>query len=78
MTYKFEVMQDGVSYQCERVVTGTRKLTQKIYVLGCGSKTDSASYGPGWHPVETMPGIAILIADEIINEAKARARKMKS
>ena len=72
----FSVEIEGSTYECERVLDGTRILKQTIRVLGVGSKLDSARYGPGQHPVQSMRGIAKLIAGEIVNEAKLRdARK---
>jgi len=63
--YKFEMEYAGKTYSCIRVVTGTRVLKQTIYV-GIDSEADSVDYGPKHHPVETMDGIARIIAGQII------------
>jgi hypothetical protein len=65
-THAFTVTLAGRTYQCERTVTGTRVLRQTIFVHGLHSVTDSARYGTKTSPVESMPGIATLIAREII------------
>ena len=71
----FTVIIDGTTYDCERVVDGSLIFTQTIRVNGVGSKSDSARYGPGQHPIPSMRGIAKLIAAEIVNECKPRDDK---
>lgn len=66
----FEVEHNGKTYACQRVITGTITLSQRIYVIGVGSKDDSANYGRRGHPISTMAGIARIIAGEIIREAE--------
>ncbi len=68
--YAFTVEVDGKTYPCERIVSGTRVLTQSVSVLGLGSENDQANYGgPRGHPAASMPGIAKLIAQSIIRKA---------
>lgn len=69
--HKFTVEADGKTFDCERVVSGTLKFSQVIYVESVGGKPDTGAYGTGdlLSPVETMPGVARLIAREIIREA---------
>lgn len=66
--FPFTVTSGGKDYACERVVTGTRALQQVICVIGVGSKADSAHYGSGGHPTDSMQSVAGLIAHEIIRE----------
>jgi hypothetical protein len=68
MRYDFTVDVNGRTYKCEREVTGKRVMRQIIHVIGVGSKDDSANYGSKHHPPVTMPGIAKIIAHEIIRE----------
>lgn len=68
LTYTFTIEIGGKAYSCERAVVGKRVLRQVIYVSGCGSKVDSASYGKNYHPISTMLSVARLIAHEIIRE----------
>lgn len=70
--FEFTVTHDGKDYACERLVTGTRVLTQTITVYGNGSKPDN-SYGARGHPINTMESVASLIALDIIREGRARA-----
>lgn len=71
---QFSVAVDGKTYECERIVKGTRVFYQEIHVIGVGLKTDSARYGSPskGHPVNSMTGIARIIACEIIKESNAR------
>lgn len=62
----FQYKHGTHTYQCERTISGSRVLRQHIHVIGIGSKPDSANYGPGGHPIETMESIARFIAGEII------------
>jgi hypothetical protein len=73
--YRFEVEVEGRTYKCERVVDGTRVLTQSIRVEGIGTESDSASYGSRGHPVASMPGIAELIAERIIKTRLEREQR---
>lgn len=73
MRSKFTVGADGKVYQCEREITGKKELRQTIYVIGVGSKADTASYGRRGRSPGTMESIARLIAHEIIRQA-ARGR----
>ena len=66
----FAVEIDGKKYDCESIVEGTRSQTQSINVLGVGSENDHTIYGSSGYPVIAMPGIAKLIATNIINKAK--------
>ena len=75
-SYNFQFEYDGKWYACQRVVTGTRTLTQRIDVTGVGSKDDSATYGHGAHPIATMEGIARIIAGEILGQAASRPAKI--
>lgn len=68
MTFKFTIAHEGKTYECERIVEGKRVLHQTVVVVGVGSKEDPASYGQRGHPVESMAGVACLIADEILRE----------
>jgi hypothetical protein len=67
--HEFTVAMDGKTYQCERVVLGTRVLTQRIHVIGIGMEEDSASYGQRDRPVVGMAGVAKIIATNIIARA---------
>ena len=58
-----ELRIDGVVYTGSRVIEGTRKLRQKIY-LGAKSKDDSKTYSPSQE--SEMRGIAILILGELL------------
>jgi len=69
LRYAFTVEVNGKQYQCERIVEGIRTLTQSISVVGMGSENDQASYGTTGHPVVSMPGVAKLIAQNIIKKA---------
>jgi hypothetical protein len=64
--YAFTIEVGGTTYECERTVTGTNGLTQRIHVHGKGSKSDSATYGLHGHPVSMMESLARIIALEII------------
>lgn len=69
--HDFTVEVDGKTYKCHRLVSGTRALTQRIYVTGCEeSKADDVRYGQRGRPESTMEGIAKMIAREIIRENK--------
>jgi hypothetical protein len=68
--YEFTVEVDGKTYCCESVVSGVRVLTQRVTVKGIGSENDAASYGRSDHPVVSMPGVAELIATNIIAKQK--------
>jgi hypothetical protein len=70
MTFKFTVEHEGKTFDCERVVTGTRVLYQTVYVVSVGSKADSAAYGHKGRPPETMESIARLIAHEILRDSR--------
>lgn len=54
--FDFTVKVGERTYDCYRIVSGTRVLTQRVHVIGYGSKNDSAPYGAGKHPVSTMEG----------------------
>ncbi|MEI9991548.1 MAG: hypothetical protein WDM86_16075 [Rhizomicrobium sp.] len=71
-TDNFTVDFGGKSYACERIIIGADRLTQRIHVIGVGSKDDSATYGLRGHPVETMSSIARIIAGEILGAADPR------
>ena len=64
----FQIEHDGKTYDCRRDVSGDRIKQQTIYVSGIGSKDDVASYGGGYHRIESMLGTAKLIAHEIVRE----------
>lgn len=69
--HKFTVDHGGEEYRCERVVTGTRVLTQMITVCGIGSLPDN-DYSARGSPLNTMEIVARLIAFNIIQEYKAK------
>ncbi|MDP9123515.1 MAG: hypothetical protein M3N82_02770 [Pseudomonadota bacterium] len=71
MVERFEVTAGGRVYRCSRTITGARGLRQSVHVEGCGSKSDPAEYGRDGHPESSMAGVAMLIAHELIREAKA-------
>lgn len=64
----FVVEVKGKSYECERLVSGTRLLTQTVTVRGLGTEADSAEYGSSAHPAIAMEGIATLIAMGIVRK----------
>ena len=66
--YPFTVDMGGKTYDCRRVVTGTRVLDQLIVVEGIDSEHDGARYGPKQHPVSMMEANAKLIAIDLINK----------
>jgi hypothetical protein len=71
-TIPFTVTTGGKEYRCERVVTGSRTLSQVIRVHGIDSKSDPARYGQNHHPLSTMDTTAMLIAHEIIGQGWAQ------
>jgi hypothetical protein len=70
--FPFFIEVDKKSYECERVVTGTRILKQEVTVRGVGTESDSAEYGASASPVISMPGIATLIAMRIVRKSVPR------
>lgn len=64
--FKFTIEVDGKSYDCERVVSGTREFTQVIHVIGVGTEWDGARYGSKRYRPESMESIARQIARELI------------
>jgi hypothetical protein len=69
----FFIEVDKNSYECERVVTGTRMLTQQVTVRGVGTESDSAEYGGIASPVISMEGIATLIAMRMVQKGHPRS-----
>lgn len=65
--YNFQVNHDGKAYDCRRIVSGSRRLTQTMEVLGVGSKRDTAIYATSnGRPIESMESIARVLAGEIL------------
>ena len=67
-TYTFSIEDDGIHYQCKRIVRGNKKLKQTIHVFGIGAEEDG-DYGPHHRPPETMEGAAGLIARAMIRKS---------
>jgi hypothetical protein len=68
---EFTVDVDGRTYQCERIVSGTRALPQSIRVVGIGTREDTRSYSPR---EPTMKGAAKLIAMNLIRDEQRAGR----
>jgi hypothetical protein len=73
-SYEFTIVANGTMYQCKRLVTGTRVLTQTVHVAGFGSANDSGVYGVGRNPAAAMQRIAELIAARIVEKALPNGR----
>ena len=67
MIYKFTMVSEGKTYECERKVTGKGALKQTIHVARIGSKKDPVVYGASKHSASTMTVAARRIASEIIH-----------
>jgi hypothetical protein len=67
--YEFTVDFEGIEYACLREVTSDITPTQVITVEGIGSKQDGR-YGRRGRPVSSMERVAVLIAQEILQERK--------
>jgi len=72
-TIPFTIEVNGKTYNCERIVFGTREFTQTIRVVGIGSEPDTARYGSKRHRPESMESIAKHIAREIALKAEKQA-----
>jgi hypothetical protein len=69
--YEFTVVVDGKTYRCDRTVYGKRVLTQRVHVAGMGTEPDPLRYGAGGRRIESMVGIAKLIAAKIIRSQRS-------
>lgn len=67
----FFVEVGGKSYECERVISGTRVLTQTVSVRGVGTEADAVEYGSSAHPAIAMDGNATLIAMGMVRKNPA-------
>jgi hypothetical protein len=70
-THEFTVVVDGETYRCDRTVYGKRVLTQRVHVAGVGTEPDPVRYGAHGCPIESMLGIAKLIAAKIVRSNRA-------
>ena len=66
MNKKFIIQHDNKEYECYTEISGVRVLSQIVFVVGIGQKTDTALYGDKYHPITTMESTAKIIAREII------------
>jgi hypothetical protein len=71
----FFVEVSGKSYECERVVSGTRVMTQTVTVRGMGTEADAANYGSSATPPIAMEGVATLIAMGIVRKSSPKEEK---
>jgi hypothetical protein len=71
VTHEFTVVVDGETYRCDRTVYGKRVLTQRVHVSGMGTEPDPVRYGAGGRPIESMLGIAKLIAANLIRSHRS-------
>jgi hypothetical protein len=69
--HEFTVVVDGETYRCERTVYGKRVLTQRVHVAGMGTEPDPVPYGAHGRHIESMLGIAKLIAAKIIRSNRS-------
>jgi hypothetical protein len=68
MIYKFIIEKEGLTFDCEQVVTGKGALKQMIHIAGVGRKVDNVVYGASKHSAAIMTNAARRIALEIIND----------
>ena len=66
MNKKFIIEHDNKEYECYTQISGVRVLSQIVFVVGIGQKTDPVLYGDKYHPLITMGSTAKIIAKEII------------
>jgi hypothetical protein len=72
---EFTITDGETTYSYISTVYGERLFTQTIRVIGIGSKNDSAEYGPGAHCIESMEGVASMIAGEIVSAHHAMRQR---
>jgi hypothetical protein len=70
--FLFTVKVDGKTYKCERLVTGTRVLSQTVHVEGIvRTENDPARYGgPMGHSIASMEFTAKVIAGIMIQDKR--------
>ncbi len=57
---------NGKEYECYAEITGSRIISQTVYVKGVGKKVDKDDYGPKRKPLQLMEMNRKLIALDVI------------